>query len=89
MPTDAESSRRPPTPGTTAAPRPRHGEQAVDRHLRALYGLGRQLREPDGGRHRRRKHVGLQLDYLTHGRAMLGVGPGALISDATMMGIIP
>ncbi len=67
----------------------RHGEQAVDRHLRALYGLGRQLREPDGGRHRRRKHVGLQLDYLTHGRAMLGVGPGALISDATMMGIIP
>ena len=31
----------------------------------------------------------VQLDYLTHGRAMLGVGPGALISDATMMGIDP
>ena len=27
----------------------------------------------------------VQLDYLTNGRAMLGVGPGALISDATMM----
>jgi limonene 1,2-monooxygenase len=31
----------------------------------------------------------VQLDYLTRGRAMLGVGPGALISDATMMGIDP
>jgi limonene 1,2-monooxygenase len=31
----------------------------------------------------------VQLDYLTNGRAMLGVGPGALISDALMMGIDP
>jgi limonene 1,2-monooxygenase len=31
----------------------------------------------------------VQLDYMTNGRAMLGVGPGALISDATMMGIDP
>ena len=31
----------------------------------------------------------VQLDYLTHGRAMLGVGPGALVSDAMMMGIDP
>lgn len=31
----------------------------------------------------------VQLDYLTHGRAMLGVGPGALISDAVMMGVDP
>ena len=31
----------------------------------------------------------VQLDYLTGGRAMLGVGPGALISDAVMMGIDP
>ncbi len=31
----------------------------------------------------------VQLDYLTDGRAMLGVGPGALISDAVMMGIDP
>ncbi|MBO0676605.1 LLM class flavin-dependent oxidoreductase [Mycolicibacterium sp. S2-37] len=31
----------------------------------------------------------VQLDYLTNGRAMMGVGPGALISDATMMGIDP
>jgi len=31
----------------------------------------------------------VQLDYLTDGRAMLGVGPGALISDALMMGIDP
>ena len=31
----------------------------------------------------------VQLDYLTHGRAMLGVGPGALVSDALMMGIDP
>lgn len=29
------------------------------------------------------------LDHLTRGRAMLGVGPGALISDAQMMGIEP
>ncbi|MEC9058423.1 MAG: LLM class flavin-dependent oxidoreductase, partial [Actinomycetota bacterium] len=31
----------------------------------------------------------VQLDYLTRGRAMLGVGPGALVSDAVMMGIEP
>ena len=31
----------------------------------------------------------LMLDHLTHGRAMLGVGPGALTSDAYMMGIDP
>lgn len=31
----------------------------------------------------------VQLDYQTRGRAMLGVGPGALVSDATMMGIEP
>ena len=31
----------------------------------------------------------VQLDYLTNGRAMLGVGPGALISDALMMGLDP
>ena len=31
----------------------------------------------------------VQLDYLTHGRAMLGVGPGTLVSDAMMMGIDP
>jgi limonene 1,2-monooxygenase len=29
------------------------------------------------------------LDHLSYGRAMLGVGPGALISDADMMGIAP
>src|SRR5688500_5955691 len=29
------------------------------------------------------------LDHLSLGRAMLGVGPGALISDADMMGIAP
>ena len=29
------------------------------------------------------------LDHLTRGRAMLGVGPGALVSDAQMMGIEP
>ncbi|GAA3516321.1 LLM class flavin-dependent oxidoreductase [Aeromicrobium panaciterrae] len=29
------------------------------------------------------------LDHLSRGRAMLGVGPGALISDADMMGIEP
>jgi len=29
------------------------------------------------------------LDHLTRGRAMLGVGPGALVSDAHMMGIDP
>ena len=31
----------------------------------------------------------LLLDHLTQGRAMLGVGPGALTSDAYMMGIDP
>ncbi|HEY4670298.1 MAG TPA: LLM class flavin-dependent oxidoreductase, partial [Tepidiformaceae bacterium] len=31
----------------------------------------------------------VQLDHLTRGRAMLGVGPGALSSDAYMMGIDP
>ena len=31
----------------------------------------------------------LLLDHLTQGRAMLGVGPGALTSDAWMMGIDP
>jgi limonene 1,2-monooxygenase len=31
----------------------------------------------------------LQLDHMTEGRAMLGVGPGALTSDAYMMGIEP
>lgn len=31
----------------------------------------------------------LQLDHMTEGRAMLGVGPGALTSDAYMMGIDP
>ncbi len=31
----------------------------------------------------------VQLDHLTRGRAMLGVGPGALTSDAYMMGIEP
>src|SRR5437868_8878487 len=29
------------------------------------------------------------LDHLTRGRAMLGVGPGALLSDAIMLGIDP
>jgi len=29
----------------------------------------------------------VQLDHMTHGRVMLGVGPGALPSDAYMMGI--
>ena len=29
------------------------------------------------------------LDHLTRGRAMMGVGPGALVSDASMMGIDP
>lgn len=29
----------------------------------------------------------VQLDHMTHGRVMLGVGPGALASDAYMMGI--
>ncbi len=29
----------------------------------------------------------VQLDHMTRGRAMLGVGPGALVSDAYMMGI--
>lgn len=31
----------------------------------------------------------VQLDYMTYGRVMLGVGPGALVSDAVMMGIDP
>jgi limonene 1,2-monooxygenase len=31
----------------------------------------------------------LQVDHMTEGRAMLGVGPGALTSDAYMMGIVP
>lgn len=31
----------------------------------------------------------VQLDHMTRGRAMLGVGPGALVSDAYMMGIDP
>ena len=31
----------------------------------------------------------VQLDYMTNGRAMLGAGPGALISDAMMMGVDP
>ncbi len=31
----------------------------------------------------------IQLDHLTRGRVMLGVGPGALTSDAYMMGIAP
>jgi len=30
-----------------------------------------------------------QLDHMTHGRTMFGVGPGALVSDAFMMGIDP
>ena len=29
----------------------------------------------------------VQLDHMTRGRAMLGCGPGALISDAYMLGI--
>ena len=29
----------------------------------------------------------VQLDHMTHGRVMMGVGPGALPSDAYMMGI--
>lgn len=31
----------------------------------------------------------VQLDHITHGRVMLGVGPGALPSDAAMLGIEP
>ena len=31
----------------------------------------------------------VQLDHLTRGRAMLGCGPGALVSDAYMLGIEP
>jgi len=31
----------------------------------------------------------VQLDHMTRGRTMLGVGPGALVSDAYMMGIEP
>jgi len=30
-----------------------------------------------------------QLDHMTRGRAMLGCGPGALVSDAYMLGIDP
>jgi limonene 1,2-monooxygenase len=29
------------------------------------------------------------LDHITHGRAMLGVGPGALLTDALMLGLEP
>ena len=29
------------------------------------------------------------LDHLTRGRAMLGVGPGALVTDALMLGLDP
>ena len=31
----------------------------------------------------------VQLDHMTRGRVMLGVGPGALVSDAVMLGIDP
>lgn len=31
----------------------------------------------------------VQLDHLTRGRAMLGVGPGALATDALMLGLDP
>lgn len=31
----------------------------------------------------------VQLDHMTRGRVMMGVGPGALVSDAYMMGIDP
>jgi limonene 1,2-monooxygenase len=31
----------------------------------------------------------VQLDHMTRGRTMLGVGPGALVSDAYMMGLEP
>jgi len=31
----------------------------------------------------------VQLDHMSRGRAMLGCGPGALVSDAYMMGIEP
>ena len=31
----------------------------------------------------------VQLDHMTRGRVMLGVGPGALVSDAAMIGIDP
>jgi limonene 1,2-monooxygenase len=31
----------------------------------------------------------VQLDHMTRGRSMMGVGPGALVSDAYMMGIDP
>ena len=31
----------------------------------------------------------VQLDHMTHGRVMLGVGPGALPGDAYMLGIDP
>src|SRR4029077_15488419 len=31
----------------------------------------------------------MQLDYMTRGRAMFGVGPGSLIYDAVKMGLKP
>src|SRR3984957_15798877 len=31
----------------------------------------------------------IQLDHMTRGRIMLGVGPGLLVSDAVMLGIDP
>src|SRR2546425_256428 len=31
----------------------------------------------------------VQLDHMTRGRSMLGCGPGALVSDAYMLGIEP
>ena len=31
----------------------------------------------------------VQLDHMTRGRAMLGCGPGALVSDAYMLAIEP
>ena len=34
-------------------------------------------------------HRMVLLDHLTHGRVILGVGPGALASDALMFGINP
>ena len=60
---------------------------------------GRRADAPHQARHRRDSlpyHHPLmvanrivQLDHLTRGRAMLGVGPGALVSDAYMLGIEP
>ena len=31
----------------------------------------------------------MQLDYMTRGRAMFGVGPGSLVYDAIKMGLVP